>query len=401
MRRNSPFFWLALAAYLIVACPLMSQAVDPDSSVILYKYDGTSLRDSRWGKIAIFQQALSDSLKACGKDGIAVDGWFGSGTRKGINRLLSCPGFEDLQVPVGHRLYGAIHVLLWQRLLPGVALPTVHQRAFCLSLSHEGTDYDRVEWNFDTADDKSILTWGPFGATIGWGNEVAGILRRLNATNNDLLKDIFGSAFFDDDSSVVSQLLAIGEQNRSRQRTRIYRLMRAVYDSVPNRIDFKKRLQRLGATPAGRAAYDWYAFESNDWLKPNFKRLYRLIPNADSTATEIDYAFFLDLGMHAGITTRRIAAAKTAIREKEAELNRPLVPAERRRVISRVFVEAINQQWRHDRMGRNVVFYIDYFKPEKLTAEELSAWRNRTGRKASSFGLSDARKYYPPFLKAE
>jgi hypothetical protein len=363
--------------------PLFSRVTDLDGGTVLYKYEGKSLRDSKWGRIPVFQKALSESLEACGKVGIVVDGRFGRGTRTGIINLLSCSEFEELAVSSDHNLYGTVHSALWQRLLPDTLLPTVHERAFSLSLTHEGTDYDRVEWNYNTADDKSALTWGPFGATVGWGNEVRAILRRVDQKNSDLLKNTFVEEF-----TTVSRLMDEAPQKG-------YELLKAVYDDPNRRGDFKKKLQTLGTSADGRAAYDWYAFESDEWLKPNLRRLYSLIPNAKSKATEIDYAFFLDLGMHAGIGKKRINDSKNAIKTKEEELGRGLSPSERRRVISEVFVNAINQRWREDRIGRNVVFYIDGVKQENLTEIELNAWKNRTGRKASNYGLSDDRKYYP------
>jgi hypothetical protein len=372
---------------LIPTQPLIGQNAELDASIILYKYEGKSLRDSKWGKITIFQRVVSENLQACGKKGIGVDGWFGRGTQKGIMNLLSCSGFEDLAVSENHRLYGTVHSALWKKLLADIPLPTVHERAFSLSLTHEATDYDRVEWNYGTDDDKSALTWGPFGATVGWGNEIRAILKKIHKENVDLLKNTFAQEF-----SIVSKLIEEDPQKG-------YELMKEVFDDPNRKKDFRKKLQELGATAEGRAAYDSYAFEGNEWLKPNLRRLYSLIANAESTATEIDYAFFLDLGMHAGIKKKRIEAANQAIKAKEEEIGHSLSSAERRRVISEVFVNAINQRWRADRMGRNVVFYIDAIEPANLTEEEMTAWKKRTGRKASNFGLADNRKYYPDFLK--
>ena len=57
-----------------------------------------------------------------------------------------------------------------------------------------GTDYHRAEWNLGTFDRRSILTWGPFGATVGWGGEVQAILRRVDAGDPALLESAFGEA---------------------------------------------------------------------------------------------------------------------------------------------------------------------------------------------------------------
>ena len=389
MNQSYQMFSFILSSFLIYIAsqPVFAQNSELAVSKILYKYEEKILKDSNWGKIPAFQKGLSETLLACGKSAIGVDGKFGRDTRTGIIDLPSCPGFEGLTVSSAHPLWGTVHTALWKRLLPDTPLPTVHERAFSLSLTHEGTDYNRVEWNYGTADDKSALTWGPFGATVGWGNEVRGILRRVHERNDELLKDTFGEEFLS-----VSKLMK--EDARMG-----YELMKGVHDDLKRRENFKKKLQALGTTAEGRAAYDWFAFESNEWLKPNFKKFYILIPNAESTATEIDYAYFLDLGMHAGIKRERIDDCQNAIRAREEELGRSLTPSERRQVIGNVFVNAINQRWRKDRMGRNVVFYIDGIPQEDLSEEEVNAWNQRSGLRASNFGLSDNRNYFPNFLR--
>lgn len=389
MRQARQFCAIMLLGFWALASlsPLFAQNADLENSLILYKYEGKSMKDSQWGKITEFQQALSAHLRDCGKPGLGADGTWGNGTQKGLQNLLSCSGFADLAVSPDHPLHGALHTALWKRLLPERPAPTVHERAFALSLTHEATDYDRVEWNYGTDDDKSALTWGPYGATVGWGNEVRAVLKRLHENQGDLLKNTFGEEY-----AIVEKLITSEAKSG-------YALMKEVHNDPTQRDQFKKKLQALGATAEARAAYDWYAFEGGQWLKPNLKRLYSLIPEAAATATEIDYALFLDLGMHAGVGQDRIDKVSKAITAKEQELGRPLSPAERRQAIGEAFVAAINPRWREDRRGRNVVFYVDGIERTNLSEAEISAWNKRSGRKASNFGLSDSRKYYPAFLK--
>ena len=161
---------------------------------------------------------------------------------------------------------------------------------------------------------------------------------------------------------------------------------------------WKEKLQALGALESGREAYDWYAFHSDQWLKPNLRRLCQLIPDAPSEATEIDYAFFLDLGPHASITQGRVTGARASIEVEKAKIGRPLSPTERRQVIGQYFAEQVMRKWKKDRMGRNVVFYVDGIGKNDLTDEEIDAWQKRSGRRASDYGLSDNRKFYPDFL---
>ena len=384
-------FQAFLIALFICLCFAANQAAfaeneELNTSVVLYDYRGKFLWDSKWGKITICQGALKEKLEICGKAGIGVDGKFGKNSRDGLLRLLSCRGFENLFVETNHPLYGTVHSALWKKLLPDTGLPTVHERAFAIVHTHEGTDYDRVEWNYDTPDDTSALTWGPFGATVGWGNEVRAILIRVQEKNPDLLEHLFGSEYI-----TVSELMVQNPNNG-------YHLLKPVYSDLQRRQFWKEKLQALGALEAGRAAYDWYAFHSEGWLKPNLRRLYQLSPNAPSEATEIDYAFFLDLGAHASISQDRVTGAKASIVAEKAKIGRPLSPAERRRVIGQYFAEQVIRKWKKDRTGRNVVFYFEGVGKVNLTDEEIDAWQQRTGRRASDYGLSDNRKFYPDFL---
>jgi hypothetical protein len=269
--------------------------------------------------------------------------------------------------------------------LPNASLPSVHERAFVLSLTHEGTDYDRVEWNYGTSDDKSALTWGPYGATAGWGNEIRGIFKKIQQNDQNLLKDTFAEEF-----PKVSELL---EKDQSQG----YQVLKPVWNAPVRRRIWKDKFKELSAQKAAREAYEWYAFQSNEWLKPAFRRLYKLIPEAQTKATEVDYAFFLDLAMHMSITERRIEVAKQAIANKERALGREVNPAERRQIVS---LNMIPSAQRQDRLGRNVVYYVDGVGVEELSQEERNAWKNRSGGlRASNCGLTDTRSYFPEFLK--
>ena len=222
---------------------------------------------------------------------------------------------------------------------------------------------------------------------MGWGNEVRAIMIRVQEKTPDLLIDLFG-----DEYQTVSRLM---EKNPGEG----YNLLKPVYSDARRRQAFKQKLQALGTLEPGREAYDWNAFQSDDWLKPNLRRLYQMIPDAPSEATEIDYVFFLDLGAHASISKGRITGAKAAIEAEKTKIGRPLSTTERRRVIGQYFAGQVKRTWKKDRMGCNVVFYIDGIGPENLTEAEMDAWQKRTGRSASDYGLSDIRKFYPEFLK--
>jgi hypothetical protein len=347
-----------------------------------FRYGGQSLRGSRFGKIAQFQEALSVELTTRGQEGVVPDGIYGKKTRGAIVRLCDLADFSELKVPESDLHFGAISLDVWDRLMAAVAAPTVHERAFVISLSHEGTDYDHAEWNLGTSDQKSVLTWGPYGATVGHGREVQAILRRVAQLDSQLLPQAFGNEF-----AVLEQLLD-GEDGED--------LLKPVHADLTRRDQWLQAFRALGAESKVRDQYEAYAFATDEWLRPPIRRLYdRLIPDAPETATPVDYGFFLDLAMHMSITEKRLDTAEDAILVEEQQLGRQLHSAERRRVISHNMIPAKQQK---DRLGRNVVFFVDVVGEDGLTGEERSAWEERTGRRASDCGLTDETQFFPEFL---
>lgn len=368
---------MALLPCEVLAAPPLSQ----ETSTIVYHYQGKSIRDSQWGPISQFQRALSASLVRCGKQGIAADGWFGAGTQAALMGLLSCPEFKDLSVNAADPLYGAVHVLLWKRLLPGSPEPTVHERAFALSLSQENTDYDQIEWNYGTSDESSVVTWGPYGATAGHGREVQGILRMVEKENPGLLKESFGNEY-----PTVVELIAEGANG--------HELLKRVFNDTNRRAAWKEKFKALGGLDKVRKAYDQYAV-SDQWLKPAMRQLYGLIPGGAEQGSEIDYAFFLDNAIHMAITSERIAICQKAIAERVKFLKRELSSAERRQIVSLNLVPSAQKD---DRLGRDVVYYVDGVDKNGISQHEYDVWLRRSGRKASACGLSDLRKFKPDFL---
>jgi hypothetical protein len=347
-----------------------------------FRFAGQPLKDSRFGKIAQFQRALSTALTERGQTGVGDDGIYGKLTRGGIVRLCDLADFSELRVPETDPHFGAMSLAIWDRLMVTVAAPSVHERAFVISLSHEGTDYDQVEWNLGTSDNESVLTWGPYGATVGHGREVQGILRRVADEDNQILPEAFGSEF-----PVLEQLLE-GEHGKN--------LLEPIHENVARRQNWVQAFHTLGGEPAVREEYEAYAFATDEWLRPPIRRLYQeLIPAASQAATVVDYGFFLDLAMHLSITKKRVTTAHEAILSEELQLGRPLRSAERRRLISRTMVPGTQKK---DRLGRNVVFYVDDVGEEGLTSDERSAWEQRTGRRASDCGLTDEAQFFPEFL---
>lgn len=373
--RNAPSLWFSL----IVAFILWSPSARAEPSNILYQYrpGGPALFDSKWSPMTVFQRALSEALVKCGQSGIVADGQFGPGSRKATLRLSSCAGWQDTARSPEDTLYGTVDTALWRRLLTDTPFPDAGTRAFGLVLAHERTDYDRVEWNYGTGDDRSALTWGPFGATAGHGNEIRAILERLVATVPVLVDQAFSS----EAAYARAFTSAPGGQG--------YALLKPVYgDSARKRV-WSQALESLGASPEGRAAYDWYAFESGRWFTAGLKRLKSLVTGR--AITEIDHAFFLDLAVHASIKRSRIDEARTVIETETARRSRALTPAEMRQAIGGVFAARVNPKWRDDRLGRNVVFYVDGVGEAALSVRERTVWLRRSGYRASDYGLSDTR----------
>jgi hypothetical protein len=346
-----------------------------DDNRVLFDADGTVLVGSRFGPLARFQLALSKALESCNRIPLAANGRFDKRMHDAILELTHCP--EDLGT-IANSSAGRITVALWRSLLPDDAIPSVRDRSFVLWLSHEGTDYDQAEWNLGTSDDASVLTWGPYGATIGYGNEVRGILRNLVPEQSALLSSSFESEY-----DVMRNLL-------SQPATSGYAILKPVFDNEAKREKWIAIFKKLGADHRVRDAYDQYAFNSDKWLKPALRKLYKLLSDQSFRATEIDFAFFVDLAMHMSITEARIGKARAAL--LAAKVDHPLSPAERRHLLSKILVPT-NQQ--KDRMGRNVVYFIDGIGIGGLSAREKDAWAARSGRKASQCGLSDEREFWP------
>lgn len=356
----------------IVAASL-APAVQADPQ-ILYRYQHVVLIDSQWGPLAQFQAGLAKALTDCGQPALSADGKFGDQTLAAMRRLAACPGYGDFAIGQGQAQDGVVTDALWSKLTASPP-PAPAKRGFVIWLTHEATDYDKAEWNFNAdgtpqANDRtSFLTWGPYGATIGHGGEVQAIL----ASAADLTHRCFGG-------EAPALLGLVGRTSEERGA-----VVRAAFLDPARKALWRSGFTCFGADAAGRDAYDAYAFASSRWLKPAIDRVSALIP-AGTPRTDIDYAFFADIVMHMTIGSDLMAAARTALQAAAAQKGSPLTPAERRRVLSHVFVPP-NQQ--RDRLGRDVVYFVDGIGEASLTADERDAWQWRSRLRTSSVGLID------------
>src|SRR5262249_48375718 len=112
----------------------------------------------------------------CGLAPIAQDGRFTRETAEAARAVAMCRG-AVIDVGGEH-----LTVEAWQA-VTGSAPPGALQRAQTLAQTMEGSDYDRLEWNVCvkfTGDAGSVLTWGPYGKTLGWGGELLSALKRID-----------------------------------------------------------------------------------------------------------------------------------------------------------------------------------------------------------------------------
>jgi len=356
---------------LLLAAQAMAGPLAP--SALVFCPEDATLRGSRWGPVGELQDALACHLEECGQAPIDVDGCFGPATREGLMRLGWCVPV-DVPLPSSNVLDGAITAEEWE-VFVGTPVPDARARAFVMVLTHEGTDFDRVVWNLRTRDDSSILTWGPFGATVGHGGEVQAILARLRRRDEGVLREAFGN-----EAATALRL------SRCESATSARRLLAPVHVNRSRRRAWLAAFRALGARADVRDEYMAYALESDAWLRPPMRRLETLLPDGVA-ATEVDRAFFLDLAVQCRVDAERIAVARERLRALERDLGRAPDAAERRRCIGETWTEFVSPAWRDDRRARNVAFTIDELVP---TEEERLAWSRRRTR-ASAAGLSDDR----------
>ncbi len=331
--------------------------VDP----VLFRYSARSIHGSRWGPIGELQRALSAVAVDCGLPPVMDDGVFGRGTRDTLISVSTCRSWASAD--------GAVSADTWRSLVHTDS-PTARDRAVAMTLTFEATDFDRMEWNFRTrGDERSVLTWGPFGATAGWGGEVQAVLRAVDAIDPALLDRAFGP-----EVATARRLTASPPDDA-------FGLLQPVFDAEPRRRRWVDAFAALGAEPAVRSTYFEVAFRP-EWLGGALDRLRSLLPGP---ATEVDAAFFLDLAVHTAIRPERLDAARAAI--SEAEATHPLTAAERRREIGEAFATPLGR-WQEHRRGRNVCYTIDDLPP---TAAEQAAWEAFGRLRASDVGLSDER----------
>lgn len=371
-----------------VLCPFLLRAADP----IIAQYSGAALHGGKFGYLAEVQSKLNRLPVECKPaPTLVADGQFGPKMRDAIKKAASCPDVQNSLPPDSEARNGALTDALWAILFPARSKPSVYERAMAVVLTQEATDYDRAEWNFCQSrplynpaqgqttcysnDPTSFLTWGPRGATAGGGGEVQRILYAVDSDPN--MKAIVDDSF-KSTSADVRRLARLDAKD-------VGPFLCKIWINPQLRQQWKDDFALFGASPQVQRVYDaLYASSTSDGGK--IAQYYRLYASAGIVPTEVDYAFMIDRATQfSGPGANTIAAATAAMKSRGARAT----PAELRRWLALNFRPS-NQ--RTDRLGRDVVFYIDALEAsgQSLTPEERTAWKGRNPIRSNDAGLSDS-----------
>ncbi len=389
--RSRPNAWTRHLAICAFAATLVTP-LPAQNNVVLMKLGSHALFGGKESFTAALQRKLNQLPAPCGSvTKLVENGRFDASLRNAIIRAATCGKNAALFAGDASAREGDLTVLFWKQILPEIPLPTVTQRAMVLVLTQEATDYDDLEWNFCqnkphydpavgqnscyTNDAKSYITWGPRGATAGHGAEVQQIVA---AVDSDTAKRNLIDADFGRVASDIRRMLRLSDAD-----TELF-LCAAWIDPV-QRAKWNDGFRKFGVEPDVVAAYN-AVYDSPQFDGGKIETWFRLYRTAGVAPTEVDYAFFLDRATQASAPGAATIAA--AARAMDA-LGDGRSPAQLRRWI------ALNARPSHqveDRLGRDVVFYIDALETS-LTPEELAAWKHRNPIRASEAGLDDRRPF--------
>ncbi|MCC9622550.1 hypothetical protein LPB41_12680 [Thalassospira sp. MA62] len=379
----------------------LQPSVAQDLKQVLYRFENRPLTLGKYSAVADFQQKLFANAGNCsGKQSSSyggADGVVGAKTRQAIIDLQACLD-PAIRSAVGAENYGAITVGLWRLLMrSNLPPPDAITRANQLTFALEGTDYDVIQFNFcqsknprsgktflegdpycHTNDPRAYLTWGPRGATAGAGAEVQQILFAAERANPGLLKQAFG-AFTED-----MHRLALGNNDAA------FDVLCAIWVDDQKRPEFTRRFAAYGARPEVQAAYHrvYDAANADGGKIARFFKLYAALkPIIKRDPSEIDLAFFIDRATHGSVPPGDIShlvdqmtgfATRTRVLPSPGELRKQLA----------AWLPSRHKY--NDRLARDAIFLVD--DPEVVVSDaHRRMWQQRSGLKASDFGLSDHR----------
>lgn len=392
----------ALAALVCVitfasARPVFAQ----DLSQVLYRFENRALTLGRYGAVSVFQERLFERAGNCSGQSASnygsADGIVGAKTRQAIVDLQPCLN-ASVRAAVGAESYGAITVGLWRLLMPAqLPPPDAITRANHLTFALEGTDYDVIQFNFcqsknprsgktflegdpycHTNDPRAYLTWGPRGATAGAGAEIQQILFAAERANPGLLQNVFGP--FTEDM----HRLALGNNDAA------FDVLCAIWVDDAKRNAFKKRFAAYGARPEVQAAYHrvYDAANADGGKIARFFKLYAALkPVIGRDPSEIDLAFFIDRATHGSVPPGDISSLVERMTKFATRTRDVPSPGMLRKQLA-AWLPTHHKY--NDRLARDAIFLIDD-ADVVLSDAHRRMWLQRSGLKASDFGLSDAR----------
>lgn len=384
---------------LLLAGSKAARAASDDQ--VLYRFEDRALTLGRYGAVSVFQRNLFVAAAKCQGGPVAVygkpDGIVGAKTRQAIIDLQPCLN-SAVRAAVGAPSFGAITGGLWRLLMPAnMAPPDAIERANQLTFALEGTDYDVIQFNFcqsknprsgkrfiegdpycHTNDPRAYLTWGPRGATAGAGAEIQQIIFAAERANPGLLKSVFGPLTED------MHRLALGNNDAA------FDILCSIWVDDAQRNDFKARFAAYGARDEVQLAYRqvYDAANADGGKIARFFKLYAEIrPIIGRDPTEIDLAFFIDRATHGSVPPGDISQLVKQMTSFVTRTRKLPSPGELRKQLA-AWLPSHHKY--NDRLARDAIFLID--DPNiTLSDAHRRMWQQRSGLKASDFGLSDQR----------
>lgn len=409
---------LSRAVFAIGATLALSVASGACASNVIFRTSTLqrTLSGSKFRHVGISNAALGQALVACGATVpaalSAAPGKLSLATAVAIRRLRHCPGW----LIEGEASSGDVTEALWSKLLPGVPAPGTFGRMFVATLTLEGTDYDRLEWNYSKVDPTAWATWGPYGATIGQSAEIQKILGSVEQSSPGLIESAFRKAATDttdidevpssdgraancngahpglaDDYALFRTMLPLRNEAAGDA-------MQAAFCDDHRFATWVRAFRILGQQAAVRRAYDAFYLGLDGKVAKYLARTRQGYATGGATATEIDLAMGMD-GQTQLSRRADVNALGAAVRSTGSRASPPL----RRIAISEALPAPETN--RRDRCGRDQVFIRGSMhplppqpvcsgvterkgKPPKHWDAEL-AWAGRSLFTAADVGLRD------------
>jgi hypothetical protein len=390
----------ALAAFVALA-PVSSatqiHVPPPPPAQVLVRAVGEggaarAIAGSKWGFIGDLQRGLNVHAARCGTAPVEVTGLYGPDTAAAVTAVAAClKGAASDEPALTDQAFTAI---------TGEQAPDAMERARLLTRMLEGSDYDTLAWNICIAyrgDRASVLTWGPYGRTLGWGGELLSTLRKIDRAKLRAAFDGAGARGLD-------RLLALKTARELGVKSThrfpgAQKLMAGVCAQKGQMQAWRQAFATLGADPEVRAIYDADAWGQASWFRKVVDRLAASWQAVGLTPSEVDYAFFIDRSIHMGWGSARFEAVDDALTAAKARIEAAGMKFTSAQARLAVAVAVRPSAHPTDRLARDAVFLVD---SEADLAAAMGAargwppawralWAARAKITAADVGLSDDR----------